>query len=52
VVADGVVKALRRQTAMLAEHQIGVTASAGVALFDGLTNIEIMAAAADLAMYE
>jgi diguanylate cyclase (GGDEF)-like protein/PAS domain S-box-containing protein len=51
VVADGIVKALRRQTAMLAEHQIGVTASVGVALFDGLTNIEIMAAA-DLAMYE
>ena len=51
VVADGIVKALRRQTAMLAEHQIRVTASVGVALFDGLTNIEIMAAA-DLAMYE
>ena len=44
-------KALRRQTAMLAEHQIPVTASVGVALFDGLTNIEILAAA-DLAMYE
>jgi diguanylate cyclase (GGDEF)-like protein/PAS domain S-box-containing protein len=51
VVADGIVKALRRQTAMLAEHQIPVTASVGVALFDGLTNIEILAAA-DLAMYE
>src|SRR4029450_10869613 len=51
VVADGIVKALRRQTAMLAEHQIPVTASIGVALFDGLTNIEILAAA-DLAMYE
>ena len=51
VVADGIVKALRRQTAMLAEHQIGVTASVGVVLFDGLTSIEIMAAA-DLAMYE
>ena len=48
VVADGIVKALRRQTAMLAEHQIPVTASVGVALFDGLTNIEILAAA-DLA---
>ncbi len=44
-------KALRHQTAMLAEHQIPVTASVGVALFDGLTNIEILAAA-DLAMYE
>jgi diguanylate cyclase (GGDEF)-like protein/PAS domain S-box-containing protein len=51
VVADGMVKTLRRQTAMLAEHQIPVTASVGVALFDGLTNIEILAAA-DLAMYE
>jgi diguanylate cyclase (GGDEF)-like protein/PAS domain S-box-containing protein len=51
VVADGLVKALRRQSALLAEHQIPVTASVGVALFDGLTNIEILAAA-DLAMYE
>src|SRR4029450_13235827 len=51
VVADGIVKALRRQTAMLAEHQIPVTASVGVALFDGFTSIEILAAA-DLAMYE
>lgn len=51
VVAEGIVKALRRQTAMLAEHQIPVTASVGVALFDGLTTIEILAAA-DLAMYE
>jgi len=51
LVADGLVKTLRRQTAMLAEHQIPVTASVGVALFDGLTNIELLAAA-DLAMYE
>src|SRR4030095_5488003 len=51
VVAEGIVKALRRQTAMLAERQIPITASVGVALFDGLTNIEILAAA-DLAMYE
>jgi len=51
VVAEGIVKALRRQTAMLAEHQIPVTASVGVALFDGLTNIEILAAA-DFAMYD
>jgi diguanylate cyclase (GGDEF)-like protein/PAS domain S-box-containing protein len=51
VVAEGIVKALRHQTAMLAKHQIPVTASVGVALFDGLTNIEILAAA-DLAMYE
>jgi diguanylate cyclase (GGDEF)-like protein/PAS domain S-box-containing protein len=51
VVADGIVKALRRQTAILGGQQIPVTASVGVALFDGLTNIEILAAA-DLAMYE
>jgi diguanylate cyclase (GGDEF)-like protein/PAS domain S-box-containing protein len=51
VVAAGIVKALRRQTAMLAELQIPVTASVGVALFDGLSNSEILAAA-DLAMYE
>jgi diguanylate cyclase (GGDEF)-like protein/PAS domain S-box-containing protein len=51
VVAEGIVRALRRQTAMLAEHQIPVTASVGVALFDGLSNVEILAAA-DLAMYE
>jgi diguanylate cyclase (GGDEF)-like protein/PAS domain S-box-containing protein len=51
VVADGIVKALRRQTAMLAERQIPVTASVGVALIDGLPSIEILAAA-DLAMYE
>jgi diguanylate cyclase (GGDEF)-like protein/PAS domain S-box-containing protein len=51
LVAEGIVNALGRQTAMLAEHQIPVTASVGVALFDGLTNIEILAAA-DLAMYE
>jgi diguanylate cyclase (GGDEF)-like protein/PAS domain S-box-containing protein len=50
-VADGIVKAIRRQTAMSAEHQIFVTASVGVVLFDGLTDIEIMAAA-DLAMYQ
>lgn len=51
VVAEGIVKALRRQTARLAEHQIPLTASVGVAPFDGLTNVEILAAA-DLAMYE
>jgi diguanylate cyclase (GGDEF)-like protein/PAS domain S-box-containing protein len=51
VVADGIVRALRRQTAILGEQQIPVTVSVGVALFDGLTNIEIIAAA-DLAMYD
>ena len=49
--AEGIVKALRRQSATLGEHQIPVTASIGVALFDGLTDIEVWAAA-DLAMYE
>jgi diguanylate cyclase (GGDEF)-like protein/PAS domain S-box-containing protein len=51
LVAEGIVKTLRRQTAMQAAHQIPVTASVGVALFDGLTSIEILSAA-DLAMYE
>ena len=50
-VADGIVKALRRQPGMPAEHHVPVTASVGVALFDRLTHMEIMAAA-DLAMYE
>jgi len=50
-VAEGIVKALRRLTVMPAEHHVPVTASVGVALFDGLTNMEIMAAA-DLAMYQ
>jgi len=51
VVADGLVKALRRHTAVLADRQIPVTASVGVAMFDGLTGTELLAAA-DLAMYE
>jgi diguanylate cyclase (GGDEF)-like protein/PAS domain S-box-containing protein len=50
-VADGIVKALRHQTAVLADRQIPITASVGVALFNSFTDIEIMAAA-DLAMYE
>jgi diguanylate cyclase (GGDEF)-like protein/PAS domain S-box-containing protein len=49
VVADGIVKALRCQAAM--RTPIPVTASVGVALFDGLRNVEILAAA-DLAMYQ
>ena len=51
VVAEEVVKAMRRQTAMLAEQVIPVTASVGVVLFDHLTDIELLACA-DLAMYE
>ena len=50
-VADDLVKALGRQRAVLADHSIRVTASIGVTLFDGLTDIEILAYA-DLAMYE
>jgi diguanylate cyclase (GGDEF)-like protein/PAS domain S-box-containing protein len=50
-VADEVVKALGRQVAVLADHSIRVTASVGVAMFDGLTDIEVLAYA-DLAMYE
>jgi diguanylate cyclase (GGDEF)-like protein/PAS domain S-box-containing protein len=51
VVAAGIVQAVRRHTTVLAGRQIQITASMGVALFDGLTNIEILAAA-DLAMYD
>jgi len=50
-VADEVVKALGRQTAVLADQSIRVTASIGVTMFDGLTDIEILAYA-DRAMYE
>jgi len=49
--ADGLVKALRRHKATLADRQIPITVSVGVAMFDCLTDVEIMAAA-DLAMYE
>jgi diguanylate cyclase (GGDEF)-like protein/PAS domain S-box-containing protein len=50
-VADEVVKALGRQTAVLADQSIRVTASIGVTLFDGLTDVEVLAYA-DRAMYE
>ena len=50
-VADEVVKALGRQTAVLADHSARITASIGVTMFDGLTDIEVLAYA-DLAMYE
>jgi EAL domain-containing protein (putative c-di-GMP-specific phosphodiesterase class I) len=50
-VADELVKALGRQVAVLADHSIHVTASIGLTLFDGLTDIEVLAYA-DLAMYE
>jgi diguanylate cyclase (GGDEF)-like protein/PAS domain S-box-containing protein len=51
VVARGIVKAVRRQTAMLGEHHIALTASVGIALIGALPHGELMAAA-DLAMYE
>jgi len=50
-VADGIMGALRRQTALSAGHPIPLTVSIGIALFVGLTSPEIMAAA-DRAMYE
>jgi diguanylate cyclase (GGDEF)-like protein/PAS domain S-box-containing protein len=51
VVADEVVKALGRETAVLADQSIRITASVGVAMLDGLTDVEVLANA-DLAMYE
>jgi len=51
IVADEVVKALSRETAVLADQSIHITASVGVAMFDGLTDVEALAYA-DLAMYE
>jgi predicted signal transduction protein with EAL and GGDEF domain len=50
-VADDVVKALGRQTAVLADQSIRITASVGVAMFENLTDTEVLAYA-DLAMYE
>jgi diguanylate cyclase (GGDEF)-like protein/PAS domain S-box-containing protein len=51
IVADEVVKALGRETAVLADQSIRITASVGVAMFDGLTDVEVLAYA-DIAMYE
>jgi diguanylate cyclase (GGDEF)-like protein/PAS domain S-box-containing protein len=51
LVANGLLKALRRQTPLLAEHRIPMTASIGVAMFEGLGAVEMLAAA-DSAMYE
>ena len=51
LVGDGVVKTLGRQVAVLGEQTIHVTASVGVALFDGLRAAEVLEYA-DLAMYE
>jgi diguanylate cyclase (GGDEF)-like protein/PAS domain S-box-containing protein len=51
IVADEFVKALGRQTAMLASSSIHITASVGVALFDGRNALDVLACA-DQAMYE
>ena len=50
-VADELVKALGRQRAVLADQSIRVTASIGVTVLDGMTEVEVLAYA-DLAMYE
>jgi diguanylate cyclase (GGDEF)-like protein/PAS domain S-box-containing protein len=50
VVADGIIEALRERLASVADDQPLATVSIGVALFDGLTNVGVLAAA-DLAMY-
>ncbi len=49
--AGELVKALGRQMAMLADQTIHITASIGVTLFEGLTDVEVLAYA-DLAMYD
>ena len=51
LVAEGIVKTLGQQVAVLGEQTIHVTASVGVALFDGLRAVEVLEFA-DLAMYE
>ena len=51
VVATTIVKTLSRQVAVLGERSIHITASVGVALFDGLSAAEVLELA-DVAMYE
>jgi diguanylate cyclase (GGDEF)-like protein/PAS domain S-box-containing protein len=51
VVADEFVKSLGRQTAVLANQSISITASVGVALFNGFGPKDVLAYA-DMAMYE
>jgi diguanylate cyclase (GGDEF)-like protein/PAS domain S-box-containing protein len=51
LVADEIVKTLNRRMAATAGQSLGITASVGVAISDGLTNTELLAYA-DLAMYE
>ncbi len=50
-VADGIVKALRRQTAVLGNQVIHLTASVGVALFDSHNEAEVLACV-DVATYQ
>ncbi len=50
-VADDLVRALGRQQVVLDDHSIHVTASIGVTLLDGMTDLEVLACA-DLALYE
>ncbi len=51
VAADGIVKAMAQHVAVLGDKSIRVTASVGLAMFDGLSAAEVLACA-DLAMYE
>jgi diguanylate cyclase (GGDEF)-like protein/PAS domain S-box-containing protein len=51
VVADELVKALSRKTAIQADQKMCITASIGISLFDGLNAAEVLACS-DLAMYE
>jgi diguanylate cyclase (GGDEF)-like protein/PAS domain S-box-containing protein len=51
VVADELVRAIGRQPVALGNQSIQVTASVGVAMLDGLTDVEVLAYA-DHAMYE
>jgi len=51
IVADEVVKALNLEFAVLGDQSVRMSASVGVAMFEGLTDTQAMAYA-DLAMYE
>jgi len=51
IVADGIVKTVGRQVAVLGDRSIHITASVGIAAFDGLRAVEALEFA-DLAMYE
>lgn len=51
MVAQGIVSALGRLVAVLGDQTIPITASVGVAVFDGLRAVEVLEYA-DLAMYE